>query len=956
VDGRIAQLLVLNFRLRRATSLHFFHGPSVLGLFHARLQTKKEDDLARGLRFLPVEQARTRYEAGDAYNLALAVLPEAAKRYPNLLAQLAECSNRGDLRNAALPGDLTLQQVDDVLLDRRIESLAQATWLERSHLQTQVEALAASREITLRMLAPLLILRAPVSRGETFMDGEVCDAAAIVDRVQRAVAEHYPELPLLLATPGVSLTRNGLLRAGTYYRGYQRGGKYIPGAVGTIGLQFETPMGHELALRFLLAGMLGIGRSTGMGLGRFAIEGAPLVANWPPLPASTLAERAARSQNFARAREALRHAGESSGVDEVERDDFIEGLSLCEDELARMLAAAQIKASPLRGLLFRQGEDKVRALAIPTMQDRFLQRAVVEELTPAIEELLEESSFAYRRGLSRHNAKVSVQRAYEEGFVHVLRADIRGFFDHVDWEVLHGRLLAFFGTDPIVAVIMNWVRAPVFFGDRLIVRERGLPQGAVISPLLANLYLDAFDEAIAAAGFRLARFADDFVILCREKNEVEAAKVRVQVELAKVRLELHETKTAHVDFAHGFSFLGFVFANSLVLNREAKIASESVSLGAEDAEELRPIAGADQGWLSTWLQQKVEKPSETLAPKRWRGALVAASAQRRHVYVVSGEFRLSASRRGLRLSRGDELHQEVAWATIAEVIVLGQRAISSGVFAHAMRERVPISLFSRAGKPLGMVLPNAASVPTATTYEHWRWHETSESTRLAIARELVQAKIHNQRLLVRHQSGDTSRTRDRLALLEEQVAYAGTIEKIRGYEGMAAHLYFSQWSQWLDPALGFRTRQGRGANDPVNALLNLLYTQLYHQCWLACLRVGLDPGRSVLHTPSTRYAALAADFQEPMRFLCDRLVLEAFHRNTLTRDDFAWPQKDESRCLLRSEALKRIVSMWERRLETRVKVECGAASYRQHIAAQAERFNEVIAGKRERLLAFRLKW
>jgi CRISPR-associated protein Cas1 len=156
--------------------------------------------------------------------------------------------------------------------------------------------------------------------------------------------------------------------------------------------------------------------------------------------------------------------------------------------------------------------------------------------------------------------------------------------------------------------------------------------------------------------------------------------------------------------------------------------------------------------------------------------------------------------------------------------------------------------------------------------------------------------------------------------------------------------------------LGFSFRTGRGARDPVNALLNLLYTQLFHRCWLACVTHGLDPYAGTLHEASDRYAALAADFQEPFRFLCDRLVLELFHKNRLTRADFYHQEKPQPMTRLKTDSLKLVLAEWERRLETRINATGGTHSYRAHIQAQARRFAELVTGERQTLAAFRLKW
>lgn len=144
--------------------------------------------------------------------------------------------------------------------------------------------------------------------------------------------------------------------------------------------------------------------------------------------------------------------------------------------------------------------------------------------------------------------------------------------------------------------------------------------------------------------------------------------------------------------------------------------------------------------------------------------------------------------------------------------------------------------------------------------------------------------------------------------------------------------------------------------DPANALLNLLYTQLFHRCWLSCVSHGLDPFAGALHESSERFAALAADLQEPFRFLCERLVLELFRRKRLGPGDFFRQEKPEPTTRLKPESLKLVLTEWEARLEVRVNATGGTQSYRAHIQAQAERLVQLVQGERQELGAFRLKW
>ncbi len=337
------------------------------------------------------------------------------------------------------------------------------------------------------------------------------------------------------------------------------------------------------------------------------------------------------------------------------------------------------------------------------------------------------------------------------------------------------------------------------------------------------------------------------------------------------------------------------------------------------------------------------------------GPLAVTNADRKPVYVVDPAARLTSSRKGLRVWKDDAVVAEVAWERISEVVVVGRHRVDPGFYEHAMRARVAVALHHRNGEPEGLVLPDRVRSPSLLALLQWRWAEDRDR-RMAVAREIVEAKIHNQRLVARHQPGDNDAARERMALLASAALRAETPERLRGLEGQAAWAYFARWGQWLPEGFTFERRATRGAADPINATLNLLYTQLFRLCWMAALGAGLDPYLGVLHEGRDRYAALAADLMEPFRFLCERLVLELVRRRTLTPDDFVRHEKMSPPMLLRPEAAKRVLTEWEKRLATVIRFQDDERDFRHQVIAQTERLAAVVRGERASLMPFRLKW
>jgi group II intron reverse transcriptase/maturase/CRISPR-associated endonuclease Cas1 len=944
-------LLTIEVRLDRGANLHFFHGPALYAWLLDRLGNPAQ--FPAEVRLWSAECGRVTYAPGDSYRFGLALLERpGAMTWLQLLEALRRPPRTefGRTQGAPFGSGTHIVAVRDAWTGMLVHPAAPPTSLEPTAVVRSATPLVGTSAVRVILASPLRILRTPVDSKDFVMDGQVFDAAAFLDRCSRAVAEHLGSGWPAVVWPSVKVSENAVIRADASYTR-----KRIAAAKGRLQLEFAQPLTVEHAQTLVMAGLLGIGQASNMGLGRFTVGDQDLSPFWPPAPMTTLAARATTAVNFERARQGLIRAGETPGVDDVGKDAFLDVLTWRQPQLVEQLATGAIEAQPLRGIVLQRADGKMRGLAVPTMQDRFLQRAVVEEIGPAVEQLLEDSSFAYRRGLSRRSAELAVRKAHDDGFRHVAEADIRSFFDEVDWQRLRVRLEAYFGTDPMVDALMAWVQAPVEYAQRQIVRSKGLPQGAVISPILANLYLDGFDEAMVERGYRLVRYADDFVLLCRRPEDATAALEATQQELQRLGLRMASEKSKVAGFEQGFRFLGYLFCKTMVLDvGGARKHLSSVKVNeAEWADALPELI--DPAALPGWLAgAAVGQGEESEAPK-FTGPLQPVSPQRKPVYVVSSDLFLTGTRRGLRLWRDRAVVGEVAWEQMSELAVLGGHRLATSVFQHALRERIPVTLYTRQGEPVGVVLPEGVRSPSERALQQHRW-AAQPGAALAAARSLVEAKIHNLRLLARRQEGDCDQLIQRLEEAGQAALRADSTERLRGLEGRAAHDWFGAWPAWLPPEFRFEGRSGRGATDPINAVLNLLYTQLFRQCWQAALAAGLDPYLGLLHVPSRRYAALAADLQEPFRFLVDRLVLDLARRHRLQVSDFQYSEKATPNLRIGEPALKLILGEWEARLDGEVEVEAVRTTYRQHLRDQAGRLAQLIDGERADLRAFRLKW
>ena len=631
--------------------------------------------------------------------------------------------------------------------------------------------------------------------------------------------------------------------------------------------------------------------------------------------------------NLQKAFERVRENQGCAGIDGISINMFQQR----SDEHLEHLRQSIIKGTYTPGGLLlseiKNARGSSRILAIPTVLDRVLQTAICQCLQTSIEPKFSDSSFGYRPGKSYITAVNRVVELSRQGYTIIVDADIEKFFDNIPQDALIHQIITEFG-ESIGTLIKHTLFAQqkqkdgsLSFGTKLGV---GIPQGSPLSPLLSNYYLHSLDEMLMAAEFQFVRYADDFVVQCKEPHEAQHILSTVNQKLAELGLKLNSDKTQVTDIEHGINFLGHFIheGGALALSDKAtqKVpdVSRSVRFKVNDPvyldiplDEFTPSDPEPEQLINAFSDEVAEEID------------IVQNAKLQTLYANKQGSVIGMKGNRFEVRLGGDILKSIPASHVDLVLVYGQIQLSTRFKTYCLQHRIPIALHTWSGTFMGVVCQELLQNPKMTIAQVM--HQQCNNNRLTIAKVLIRAKLQNTIVLAQRyakradpsqQHGIASQIQQ-LQHARDSVKRALDLQTIRGHEGIAAKTWYALIRTILGDIWQFPSRNRQPPQDPINAMLSYGYSMLFHNVKALLNCRGLHSHLGYLHENRAGQPSLACDLIEPFRpLVVDYILLAITKMGGITPNDFEKVPNKGTQMI--QSARRKFIELFETRMQSSI--------------------------------------
>ncbi|MGY0615621.1 CRISPR-associated endonuclease Cas1 [Vibrio sp. FJH11] len=898
------------------TNIKPFHQPALSAFLRSLIEAKTAFNEC--LVIDCPESPRIHYKAGDYYRFNVIAFSPADNSLYHLMEQLASLPLGAPRKGPKLPfrDNLTVISINDMFTDQPIEDFFQLSEYDEDTLLTEA-SLWQYQSFRIEWLSPARLTRQKSIKDQSKGKARYCrdrqhlDASLFVERVYNAISNLTRQIgadsPYQIPYPLPSSTQHSecFWVDVNYTDGNGKNNK-MGGLLGSI--PFEGISDDWLP--FLVLGQyLGIGARRSFGWGRYIlITHDDAISFRRPLAAHSILSEL-RDDNLLE--DAWLHMRQGKTTTPIElKESVTSQLEKIKNNANRLLNNEYTPPVLTRFALNKEGKES-RELLVAPIEDRALQRAVAKILTPICESLFCHHSYGYRPGRSRLTARDRISHLIRKGHKWIVEADIRRFFDTVDHKKLRSRVNGIFHDEQLTQSIMAWMSAPIDGEKNPTPRQIGLPQGSPLSPLMANLLLDDFDNDMENQGFQCIRYADDFVILCKSQASAERGLNAARASLIEHGFQLNQNKTRILPAEKGFHFLGYLFLNDLAIEQE----KPSSSYQRTDTT-LQPKPRVDDVPPSISLPHS-HNNNNTFTPHA------------RMVCIAGERSVLRCDHQRLDIKRDKELLASVPWRQVRSLIIFGNHHITTPAITTALRHNVAVHFASTMGQYIGTA-GNGRPPHGPLLWQRQIEQFNDPEVALTLAKRLMVARIRNQREVLRKRKCDISA----LQGIEDEIIRADNSQTLNGIEGNASHIYFQSFTTLLPEWANFDGRNRRPPLDPFNSLLSLGYTLLFGYCDSIARADGLYTWLGFYHKERSGHAALASDLMEPFRHEVERLAATLLVKKQLTNAHFF--TQSSGACSLEKEArkwyLQKLTAQFMREIKSKTDGQTG--TFVEHIHRQ----------------------
>jgi CRISP-associated protein Cas1 len=643
--------------------------------------------------------------------------------------------------------------------------------------------------------------------------------------------------------------------------------------------------------------------------------------------------------NFQRAWEKVAANRGCAGVDGETIDSFARNQTVNIYQLLNSVTNGSYEPQPCKQVVIPKKNGKQRELKIPCVRDRIVQQAVLNALYPLMEEKFLPVSFAYRPNLSYINAVEKIADWRDMGYVWVFDADIVKFFDNIDHYRLLKELRLHVDNPGILCLIKSWISVGVLTPEGLILPQKGIPQGAVISPILANIYLHEFDELVSATDLKIVRYADDFLVLSQSQERILSAKSEIINLLDSMGLEINTEKTQITSFERGFRFLGHGFLENAIFPVDANTAklksgieekrvrkqstqscnrnfsqkkspeeslfyeerglnsldfhteTEVGTLDEEKEEFAKNIAYLHQPYLEeVEIEKPVESEDENSPFQKFYQANIW-NQEMAAIYLIEQGTSIYKDYQRFIIHVSEKPKLEVPIREVQQILVFGNIQLSTPVINTCLQEEIPVLFLSQSGLYHGHLWSEESTNLNNQLVQIERRND--DYFQFSVSKAIVLGKLMNSKQLLmrfnrKRKLEDVEKAIYGINQDIDALEYVDNLDSLRGYEGIAAARYFPAFGKLItNSAFSFSQRFRQPPSDEINSLLSFGYTLLFNNVLSFIIAEGLCPYIGNFHYGERQKTYLAFDLMEEFRSpVVDSLVLNIINHSLFKPKDF----------------------------------------------------------------------